>query len=51
MGSVERGERNLTLKSLLTISKSLGITLSELVAGLEKKAATSERTPPRGKHQ
>jgi transcriptional regulator with XRE-family HTH domain len=51
MGSVERGERNLTLKSLLTISKCLGITLSELVGGLEKKAGTSEKTPPRSKRQ
>lgn len=50
MGSVERGERNLTLKSLLTISKCLGITLSELLLGLEKKVGAPARTPPRSKH-
>lgn len=50
MGSVERGERNLTLRSLLTISKCLGITLSELVLGLERKEGASARTPPHIKH-
>lgn len=50
MGSVERGERNLTLRSLVTISKCLGITLSELVLGLERKEGTSARTPPHIKH-
>jgi hypothetical protein len=49
MGSVERGERNLTLKSLVTISRCLGITVSDLLSGLEKKAGTP-RTPPRRKH-
>jgi transcriptional regulator with XRE-family HTH domain len=49
IGSVERGERNLTLKSLVTISRCLGITVSDLLSGLEKKASTP-RTPPRRKH-
>ncbi len=49
MGSVERGERNLTLKSLVTISRCLGITVSDLLSGLEKKAGTP-RIPPRRKH-
>ena len=34
MGSVEGGERNLTLKSLRTISVTLGITVSELLSGI-----------------
>jgi len=38
MGAIERGERNLTLQTLLTVSKGLGMTLSQLVSGLEKNA-------------
>ena len=34
MGSVERGERNLTLKSLDKIAKTLKVSLSELLKGL-----------------
>ncbi len=32
MGSVERGERNISLKNLLAIAKALGIPASTLVA-------------------
>jgi transcriptional regulator with XRE-family HTH domain len=35
IGSVERGERNLTINSLHTIAKTLGITLSELLKGID----------------
>jgi hypothetical protein len=35
MGGIERGEHNLTMKTVLTISKGLGITMSELLAGIE----------------
>ena len=38
MGAIERGERNLTLQTLLTVSKGLGLTLSRLLSNLEKKA-------------
>jgi transcriptional regulator with XRE-family HTH domain len=34
MGSVERGEQNLTLKSLRTIAYGLGTTMSKLLSGL-----------------
>ena len=34
-GGIERGERNLTVQTILTISTGLGITMSELVAGIE----------------
>jgi transcriptional regulator with XRE-family HTH domain len=37
MGGIERGERNLTVQTLLTISKGLEITMSELLAGIEKE--------------
>ena len=39
MGAIERGERNLTLQTLLNVAKGLGMTLSQLLSGLEKKAA------------
>jgi transcriptional regulator with XRE-family HTH domain len=34
MGSVERGRQNLTLKSLRTIAKGLGTSMSKLLSGL-----------------
>ena len=34
IGQVERGERNLTLQSIQTISKALGITIVELFGGV-----------------
>ena len=36
MGTIERGESNLSFSNLVKISKSLGITLSQLLSGLEK---------------
>ena len=35
MGDVERGERNIALDNMTKISKTLGIQLSELFAGIE----------------
>jgi transcriptional regulator with XRE-family HTH domain len=40
MGTIERGESNLSFSNLVKISKSFGITLSQLLSGLEKKAAS-----------
>ncbi|MBI4471823.1 MAG: helix-turn-helix transcriptional regulator [Acidobacteria bacterium] len=34
IGSVERGERNLTLSSLQTIAKTLNVSMSELLKGI-----------------
>jgi transcriptional regulator with XRE-family HTH domain len=34
MGGIERGERNLALRNIRTISKALGVSLSELFQGL-----------------
>jgi len=36
VGVIERGERGVTLLTLLMIAKSFGITVSELLRGLEK---------------
>jgi transcriptional regulator with XRE-family HTH domain len=38
MGAVERGESNVSFTNLIRISKALGITLSQLLSGLEKRA-------------
>lgn len=37
VGGAERGERNLTLLSLLKIAEPLGVTVSRLVEGVELK--------------
>ena len=44
MGSIERGETNLSFKNLLKLSSALGITLSVLLAGVEKGAAELARS-------
>jgi transcriptional regulator with XRE-family HTH domain len=38
MGTLERGEANVSLGNLQKISKALGITLSELFKTVEKRA-------------
>ncbi len=38
MGAVERGESNVSFTNLVLVSQALGITLSQLLSGLEKKA-------------
>jgi hypothetical protein len=45
MGGIERGEHNLTMNTVLTISKGLGITMSELLAGMEKETETAGKPP------
>src|SRR5229473_1018476 len=47
MGAVERGERNLSFHNLVLISKALGITLSQLLSGLEKRAEVERPTEKR----
>ncbi|MEP6716339.1 MAG: helix-turn-helix transcriptional regulator [Terriglobia bacterium] len=34
MGSLERGERNLTLKTLMRIAQTLSISVADLLAGI-----------------
>ena len=41
MGSLERGESNLSFHNLVLISKTLEISLSKLVSGIEKDAEKS----------
>jgi len=43
VGFLERAERNPRLDTLMTISKGLGITVSELLQGLEKRSQSVGR--------
>jgi len=43
MGTLERGEANVSLGNLHKISKALGVTLAELFRTVEKRAATSRK--------
>lgn len=36
MGGIERGERNVTIQTVLTVATGLGISLSELLSGIER---------------
>jgi transcriptional regulator with XRE-family HTH domain len=38
LGAVERGESNVSFTNLVLIARALGITLAQLLSGLEKKA-------------
>ena len=44
MGGIERGERNVTIQTVLTMAKGLGITMSELLSGIEKQVEPSKHT-------
>jgi transcriptional regulator with XRE-family HTH domain len=44
MGTLERGEANVSLGNLEKISKVLGITLSELFKTVEKRAEALRKT-------
>ena len=45
MGTIERGESNLSFSNLVKISKALGITLSQMLSGLERRAETLMERP------
>jgi len=38
MGTIERGETNLSFKNLAKLAAALGITLSQMLSGVERKA-------------
>jgi transcriptional regulator with XRE-family HTH domain len=46
MGTIERGESNLSFQNLVKVSSALGITLSQLLSGIEKRAEALTRKPP-----
>jgi transcriptional regulator with XRE-family HTH domain len=37
MRSIERGERNLTIQTVLTVAEGLGISMADLLLGIEKR--------------
>jgi DNA-binding XRE family transcriptional regulator len=49
MGTIERGETNLSFQNLARIAAGLGITLSKLFSGIEREAGFTEKRPPAGK--
>ena len=46
IGLLERAERNPRLDTLITISKGFGITISDLLQGLEKRGQSASRRAP-----
>jgi transcriptional regulator with XRE-family HTH domain len=46
VGFLERAERNPRLDTLLTISRGLGVTVSELLLGLEKRSQLAMKRSP-----
>ena len=49
MGTIERGETNLSFQNLAKISAALGITLSEMLRGVERgsrKTCAAAEGPP-----
>jgi transcriptional regulator with XRE-family HTH domain len=44
MGGIERGERNLTIQTILTVANGLGITMSELLSGIERQTEPSKQS-------
>jgi transcriptional regulator with XRE-family HTH domain len=48
MGGIERGERNLTIQTVLTVAKGLGITMSDLLEGIEKQTEIPKHSKSKG---
>jgi transcriptional regulator with XRE-family HTH domain len=46
MGTIERGESNLSFQNLVKVSNALGITLSQLLSGVEKRAVAGTKNAP-----
>jgi transcriptional regulator with XRE-family HTH domain len=42
LADVERGGRNVSIESLAKIAKALGVTISELCAGIERRDGSVE---------
>jgi transcriptional regulator with XRE-family HTH domain len=40
MGTIERGESNLSFSNLVKVAGGLGVTLARLLSGLEKRAGS-----------
>lgn len=49
VGAIERGERNVTLNTLLDISSALGVSAAELISESEPRGKTSARPAAQNK--
>ena len=50
MGTIERGETNLSLQNLARVAAGLGITMSKLLSGIEREAGRlAEQRPAANK--
>jgi transcriptional regulator with XRE-family HTH domain len=49
IGGIERGERNLAVLNLLRITRTLGVTVGELFAGISVGEVDEAGTQPSGK--
>jgi transcriptional regulator with XRE-family HTH domain len=45
MGTIERGETNLSFQNLVKVANALGITLAQMLSGIEKKAEQLAKNP------
>jgi transcriptional regulator with XRE-family HTH domain len=45
MGTIERGESNLSFSNLVKVANALGITLSKLLSGVERRATQFQEHP------
>ena len=43
MGGIERGERNLTIQTVATVAKGLDLTLSQLLANIEREVGVHKQ--------
>jgi transcriptional regulator with XRE-family HTH domain len=42
-GGIERGEHNLTIQTLMTVAKGLGVSMSKLLEDIEKQVERPKR--------
>ncbi|MEO8611645.1 MAG: helix-turn-helix transcriptional regulator [Chloroflexota bacterium] len=48
VGSIERGEKNVTLETASKIAEALGVSLSELIFRVEQQSQANDRTSDYG---
>jgi len=51
MGTIERGESNLSFQNILKVAINLGVSLSQLFQNLEQKATELDRQPGSSKRK
>jgi ribosome-binding protein aMBF1 (putative translation factor) len=51
MGTIERGESNLSFSNVVKVSQGLGITLSQLVSGIDESGSEPTKRPIAGEER